>query len=249
MSRFRVFKAYNRTEPNRLAWRRRLGPSALQQLEQKGRTGAVLRALAQEPCLKIKEVLESFEVHACIKRRLPYPRIIDLCCGHGLTGMLFAIFNPNVTEVLLLDVQESDNSRVARRLLEEAFPEIKGRIRRLVLSLEDFTVELSRETALIAVHACGSQTDRCLDLAIQHQRPIAAVPCCYTGTGKDAPYALRKALGGPMATDIGRTYRLEEQGFVVEWDTIPDLITPKNRVILAHPDGASPSFQRKKRQD
>jgi hypothetical protein len=43
-----------------------------------------------------------------------------------------------------------------------------------------------------------------------------------------------------MATDIGRTYRLEREGYTVEWDAIPSSITAMNRLIIAYPDKRRP---------
>lgn len=235
MSRFRVFKTFNNQELRFSSWRRRLDPRAVPKLEQRGRILKVLDALAQDQTMKLKEVLESFEVYSCVYRRLKQPRIIDLCCGHGLTGLLFAIFSRHVEEVTLMDHEESQSAPDVSRALHQAFPELEGRVRRVTTTLKDFQPKLSADTGLIAVHACGSRTDRCLDLAVASRSPIVVVPCCYTGTGRSEPAALRQELGVAMATDIGRTYRLESEGYTVEWDTIPEAITVMNRVIIAHP--------------
>ena len=64
--------------------------------------------------------------------------------------------------------------------------------------------------------------------------------CCYTGTGRGEPAALRQSLGVAMATDIGRTYRLQREGYTVEWDAIPSSITAMNRLIIAHPHNRRP---------
>lgn len=244
MSRFRVFRKFETEELWLARWRRRMDPVAVGRLAQRGRVGQVLAALATERCIRVKEVIESFEVYACVQKRLNTSRVIDLCCGHGLTGYLFAIFGRHVEEVVLLDREESDSAVATRRCLELAFPEVAGKVRRVTSTLKRFQPRLEPDTGLIAVHACGSRTDRCLDFAIAQNRPVVVVPCCYSGTGQNAPRAVRASLGVEVAADIERTYRLEEAGFVVEWDTIPEAITPMNRVIIAHPDGVSPGYQR-----
>ena len=244
MSQFRVFRDFNQADSWLARWRRRIDPVAVERLGQRGRIQQVLEALATERCIRVKEVVESFEVYACVHKRLNSPKIIDLCCGHGLTGYLFAIFGRHIEEVILLDREESISAGEVQACLELAFPEIRGRVRRITSTLKKNSEVIDERTSLVAVHACGSRTDRCIDLAISHNRPIVAVPCCYSGTGQDVPRALRTSLGVELATDIGRTYRLENAGFAVEWDSIPEAVTPMNRVLIAHPDGVSPGFQR-----
>lgn len=39
----------------------------------------------------------------------------------------------------------------------------------------------------LAVHACGSLTDSCLDVAMAVGGPVAVMPCCYTGSAKGTP--------------------------------------------------------------
>jgi hypothetical protein len=50
-----------------------------------------------------------------------------------------------------------------------------------------------------------------------------------------APRALRKGLGADLASDVARTYRLEQAGYEVDWSTIPLAVSPKNRIIIARP--------------
>ena len=62
---------------------------------------------AQELCarqpLPFKEVLESFEFFACVRNRIQSKSVADLCCGHGLVEILFAMFQRDVEHVCLLD--------------------------------------------------------------------------------------------------------------------------------------------------
>ena len=54
-------------------------------------------------------------------------------------------------------------------------------------------------------------------------------------SGKPGPAALGRALGVSLATDVHRTYRLEEAGYTTRWSEVPKAITPMNRLILAWP--------------
>ena len=235
MSRFRVFEIFNTQDLIWKQWRKRLDSTAVERLDKKGRIHRVLDSLAKERSLKFKEVLESFEIYACIRKRVKRDKIADICCGHGLTGLLFAIFSEHVQEVLLWDHQQSNSAKTVYKLLVSEFPEIESKVSWRVSALDSPPKELKSDFALVAVHACGKLTDQCLDLALTGGNAIVVVPCCYTGTGKTEPYALKKSLGVSLSTDIGRTYRLENEDYRVEWDSIPPQITPMNRVILAHP--------------
>lgn len=209
---------------------------AADRLDQKGRIDQLIRGLSREGTIRVKELIESFEFFACIHKRVRAPRVVDLCAGHGLTGLLYGVFDREVSEVICVDREKPQVAGIIQDAVVETFPELSGRVsyhQTLVRRAGDL---ITPDAMLVAVHACGFKTDQCLDLAIQKRVPIAVLPCCYTGTGRTAPDTLRKSLGVPLATDVERTYRLEREGFRVEWDTISAEITPMNRVIIAHPD-------------
>jgi hypothetical protein len=75
-------------------------------------TDRLARALAKREAIDCKEFVESFEMfshcrakrHGLSKSRL----LLDLACGHGFTGLLFAIFEKTVELVILLDRTRPD---------------------------------------------------------------------------------------------------------------------------------------------
>ncbi len=85
------------------------------------------------------------------------------------------------------------------------------------------------------MHACGSTTDRSIDVALATGGPLAVMPCCYHGASVRGPAVLRRELGRDLAIDVHRTIRLEEAGRRVEWAAIPRAISPKNRILLGLP--------------
>ena len=94
--------------------------------------------------------------------------------------------------------------------------------------------QLPRGCAVVGVHGCGKLTDKIITAAAEADAcSLALMPCCYSQTAADAPDALRRALGVPLAADVHRTYRLEELGYTVRWSAIPPSITPMNRIIIA----------------
>ena len=64
---------------------------------------AFARALCERRATCIKELLEATEVFALARKAVRAPAVADLCCGHGLAGILFAVFEREVERVLLVD--------------------------------------------------------------------------------------------------------------------------------------------------
>lgn len=92
----------------------------------------------------------------------------------------------------------------------------------------------------VALHACGALSDACLGVAAAAHGPVAALPCCFTGTAAGAPTALRRALGVSLAADVARVYRLEAAGFTADFVAVPAAATAMNRGIVAVPRHEAP---------
>lgn len=198
----------------------------------------IVSALADRRAINIKETLESFETFSRVRRRLRAPRMADLCCGHGLTGLLFAAMERSVENVLLLDHAKPPKADLIVEAVVEAAPWVAEKVRWVEGEVGGAAEHLERGTSIVAVHACGVRTDRVLEVATSIGGAVAVVPCCYAQTGKRAPKALRGALGAILATDVERTYWLEAQGYRVDWSAIPEAITPMNRVLIGLPSAA-----------
>ena len=60
-----------------------------------------------------------------VKRRPASSHVVDVCCGHGFTGLLFAIFERECTLVTLLDRQRPNSfgmSCFSSRLVDSHLP-------------------------------------------------------------------------------------------------------------------------------
>lgn len=192
----------------------------------------IVRSLAEDVSLPIKEVVESFEVFQVVRRDLRSPIIADLCCGHGLVGMLLAVFERRIEAVHLCDARFPQSSAKCLQAIEKVAPWIQGRVHHHAGKLKDVGGEVPFTSAL-ATHACGNLTDKCLELAIERRCPIAVTPCCYSRRTSLAPPVLVRELGLETASDAARTCRLEGEGYLVKWKYIPEVISPMNRVIVA----------------
>jgi hypothetical protein len=71
-----------------------------------------------------------------------------------------------------------------------------------------------------------------LDRAVAARAMVAVLPCCHDLATCDSG-SLAGWVDRPLAIDILRAMRLEQQGYRVWTQTIPAAVTPKNRLLLA----------------
>ena len=239
-TRFRFLKIFNDASLRAYAGSKaRVGDRCLPFFQGDSLSDSIVRELSAERAMPIKEVVESFEFFAVARRYFRERTIVDLCCGHGLTGLLFAAFSKRAERVVLWDRRRPDCFEGVWRALLRAAPWIESKVEFIERPLEHARGTLPDDCAMLGLHACGRLTDDVLDLAMTARRPVAVMPCCRAHALSSAPAALRDALGGDLAYDIDRTYRLESAGFQVRWREIPSEITPMNRILLATPRAIS----------
>ena len=193
----------------------------------------LLYAIAQAQFLPIKEILESFEFFACIRRKVKAEVMCDLCCGHGLLGLLFAIFERKVSKVYLVDRHEPESRQRLINACLKVAPWIENKIHSVSDMISPESEWLEDGMSVLGIHACGILTDLCIDIGITTGGHIAIMPCCYPEKKCPAPLSLQENLGFETAFDVHRTYNLENAGYHVNWHSIPSSITPMNRVIIA----------------
>jgi len=192
--------------------------------------------LARERAIPIKELFESFEFFARVRKLVRAPRMADLCAGHGLTGILFALFERSVESVVAIDrTRPPSYDRVLRAAIRVG-PWVEEKLDYREGKLSRETEHLEAGTSILGVHACGLRTDQCLTAALALRSKVAVMPCCYPEAHCSAPPTLVQHLGLAQAFDVDRTYRLERAGYEVRWDAIPDEITPMSRVLVGVPN-------------
>ena len=190
------------------------------------------RELCEQRAIPFKEVLESFEFYACVRNQIRATNVADLCCGHGLVGVMFAMFERSVTRVWLIDKVRPASFDLVLAAATTVAPWIAEKVRFVECELNSATEHLATGTSIVGVHACGERTDTCIDHAIATQGAVAVLPCCRHHVPHPSPPCLKKELGGDLAIDVDRTYRLYHAGYRVKWDAIPASITPMNRVLI-----------------
>jgi hypothetical protein len=77
-------------------------------------------------------------------------------------------------------------------------------------------------------------TDRVLDQAVAARARVAVLPCCHDLARGDQG-GLSGWVDGPVAIDLVRAMRLTQRGYRIWTQSIPDTITPKNRLLLGAP--------------
>jgi len=133
-----------------------------------------LQAIAAERLLPIKEVLESFEFFTRIRKATRSNVMADLCCGHGLLGILFAMFEREVDRVILIDQNEPESRKRLITVAAKVAPWIAEKIdnREAKIGVEDDWIQPA--VAIVSAHACGVLSDLCIDIAIKSGGPIAS---------------------------------------------------------------------------
>ncbi len=231
---FLAYRQFN--DPHRRSLARsshRLDQGGMHLFPGDGLADRLARSLAEAGAIRLKELLESFEFFERTRRALRAPELADLCCGHGLVGLLFAAFEREVVRVHLVDKRRPKLFDPVFAAVARVAPWIEAKVVYHECKLRELERLLPPGTALTGVHACGVRSDYCLDAALALGGNLALMPCCYTPKASQSPPALNQALGLELATDVARTYRLEAAGYQTHWSAIPAEITPMNRIITA----------------
>lgn len=242
MTDFRLLRAFNRERTRSSAnSRTRIGRNWLPEFPGDDLFERLVRSLAEEHALAIKEVTEAFEFFAVTRKYVRAEKMVDLCCGHGLAGLLFAAVERKVQEVLLCDRRRPDSYEHVWRAMVKVAPWIEEKVRYVEGDLRRTRTGLPAGASVLGVHACGTVTDLCLDIAQELGGPVAVMPCCRSHSKCRALDGLSNALGADVAIDVQRTYAMEGKGYTMRWREISEAITPMNRVLIGVPrkDAAS----------
>ena len=113
--------------------------------------------------------------------------------------------------------------------LATAWPRLAGRVSLESRRIED--VAIGPDDVVLSAHACGGLTDQVLDRAIEAHARVAVLPCCHDAERNDTG-GLDGWLDAPLAIDVTRAARLRAHGYTVRTQTIPESITPKNRLLI-----------------
>lgn len=192
----------------------------------------IARAVCHAGCLPRKELYEAWETARRARRLFRGGRIVDLAGGHGLLAQVMLLLDDSSPAAVVVDKAVPASSGRLHEQLVAAWPRLSGRVEFVEAALDE--VRILSSDVVVSSHACGRLTDIVLDLAIAARARVAVLPCCHDLARSEAA-SLTGWVDGPMAIDILRAVRLEQCGYRVWTQAIPDAITPKNRLLLGAP--------------
>ncbi len=194
----------------------------------------VARTVCEAECLPRKELYEAWEVARRVRRHFRGGHILEACAGHGLLAYLLLLLDDKSPAALCIDTRQPVAASRVAEVLEARWPRLRDRVVYQQTKLEEFDSASVACELVVSVHACGNLTDRVLDLAISQRARVAVMPCCHDFDHNDDG-ALSGWLPSAIAIDVVRAERLRAAGYQIRTKTIPDDITPKNRLLLGEP--------------
>jgi hypothetical protein len=193
----------------------------------------IARAVCHAGCLPRKELYEAWETARRVRRRFRGGRVVDLAGGHGLLAHIMLLLDDSSPAAIVVDKAVPPSSVRVHEALAAVWPRLSGRVEFLQRAVDD--VEIVPGDIVVSSHACGRLTDVVLDRAVAAGARVGVLPCCHDLARSEAR-ELTGWVDGPMAVDIARAQRLKRHGYRVWTQTIPDAITPKNRLLLGAPE-------------
>lgn len=197
---------------------------------------AIGRAVCEASCLPRKEFFESWAVAKRVHRRVHGTPILELAGGHGLLSYILLLLNRESGPALCVDRRKPLSVARLEASLWKHWPRLEGALEYRECDLSEVAAEAG--TLVVSAHACGTLTDRVLDVAIAARAPVAVLPCCQSTRRCDTA-GLEAWLEPGLAIDVTRAHRLRAAGYKTIAQTIPAEITPKNRLLIGLPQGQS----------
>jgi hypothetical protein len=195
------------------------------------------RTVCQAGCLPRKELYEAWEMARRVRRLFRGGRVLDVGAGHGLLAQVMLLLDDSSPNALVIDRTLPASSAKVHDVLVLAWPRLSGRVAFVASAIED--IDILDTDIVVSSHACGALTDLVLARAAAARARVAVLPCCHDlGAGDDG--GLSGWVDGAVAMDIVRALRLEQQGYRIWTQAIPEGITPKNRLLLGAPRDLQP---------
>ena len=190
------------------------------------------RTVCAAEVLPRKELYEAWEVARRTRRRCRGGRVVDVAGGHGLLALVMLLLDDTSPDAHVVDPAPPPSALALHEAIVAVWPRLAARVHTHGTSLDAFT--LAPGDVVVSSHACGALTDRVLDAAATARARVAVLPCCHDVETCDAG-ALTGWVDAALAIDVLRAVRLGARGYRVWTQTIPDTITPKNRLLLGVP--------------
>ena len=188
------------------------------------------RAVCVAGCLPRKELYEAWEVARRVRRRFRGGTVLDLGGGHGLLAQIMLLLDDSSPRAVVVDTAIPASAAPLSDAMASEWPRLVGRV--AFVAGDAAGVEAGNGDIVVSCHACGAFADRVIDAASGAGARLGLLPCCHDKETCDSG-ALSGWMDVALAIDATRVARLRALGYNVWTQTIPDAITPKNRLILA----------------
>jgi hypothetical protein len=193
----------------------------------------IARTVCRAGVLPAKELYEAWEVARRVRRKYRGGRVVDLACGHGLLSHIMLLLDDSSPAAVAVDANFPQSASAVSSAIIDAWPRLNGRIHFIETPIAGF--EIGPDDLVMSIHACGTLTDCVLEKAVAARARLAVLPCCHD-IERSETGGLDGWLDGPLAVDVMRAARLKAAGYTVMTRTIPEEITPKNRLLMGHPE-------------
>lgn len=192
------------------------------------------RAVCRAGCLPRKELYEAWEVAKRARRLFRGGRIVDLAGGHGLLAQVLLVLDDSSPSAVVVDRVVPPLAATLHQAVLAEWPRLAGRVAWQQGELGDVPIDAT--DLVVASHACGALTDAVLARAAEARARVVVLPCCHDVESCDVG-PLGGWLDPSLAIDVMRATRLEQRGYRVRTQVIPEAITPKNRLLLGIAEG------------
>lgn len=192
------------------------------------------RAVCRAGCLPRKELYEAWEVAKRARRLFRGGRIVDLAGGHGLLAQVLLVLDDSSPSAVVVDRVVPPSAATLHQAVLAEWPRLAGRVAWQQGELGDVPIDAT--DLVVASHACGALTDAVLARAAEARARVVVLPCCHDVESCDVG-PLGGWLDPSLAIDVMRATRLEQCGYRVRTQVIPEAITPKNRLLLGIAEG------------
>lgn len=213
-----------------LASRNRLMPRHVDLFPGETLFDRLARSVCAAGCLPRKELYESWEMARRVRRRFRGGRIVDWACGHGLLGAILLLLDDASPDIVSFDVRLPPSAQKLQMELCARWPRLAGR-----WAFTQQQPVLCDGDLVVSCHACGHLTDEVLHVATRARARLAVMPCCHDHAALERTDWLGW-IDPSLAMDLHRADGVRAQGYEIWTTTIPDSITPQNRVMLASPN-------------
>ena len=149
-----------------------------------------------------------------------------------MLAQVMLLLDNSSPRALVVDKTLPASSAKLHDVIVDAWPRLKGRVTFVEGSMDD--IDTLDTDIVVSSHACGALTDRVLERAVAARARVAVLPCCHNRDSSDDG-GLSGWVDGAAAIDIVRALHLRQQGYRIWTQTIPEAITPKNRLLLGAP--------------